>query len=84
MNNLKLVNRISFETFGDMDAPPVILIHGLGLCKDIWTGFIPKLSKHYRVITYDLYGHGLSAPLEEKASLSVFRLKLLIYLLIYR
>lgn len=72
MNNLKLVNRISFETFGDMDAPPVILIHGLGLCKDIWTGIIPKLSKHYRVITYDLYGHGLSAPLEEKASLSVF------------
>lgn len=77
MNNLKLVNGTSFKTFGDVDAPPVILIHRLGLCKDIWTGLIPKLSKDYRVIAYDLYGYGLSIPLEKKASSSVYSARII-------
>ncbi|MEX5549479.1 alpha/beta fold hydrolase [Pseudomonas pergaminensis] len=39
---------------------PVVLIHGVGLNKEMWGGQVVGLAPHYRVITYDMLGHGAS------------------------
>jgi len=40
---------------------PVVLIHGVGLNKDMWGGQVVSLAEQYQVITYDMLGHGESA-----------------------
>ncbi|WP_170418301.1 alpha/beta fold hydrolase [Ruegeria sp. HKCCA5763] len=57
---------------GPEGAPVVVMIHGLGLNQDCWQWTIPALSDRFRVLTYDLYGHGQSAPPPERPSLSMF------------
>ncbi|NBA93387.1 alpha/beta fold hydrolase [Pseudomonas sp. R5(2019)] len=37
---------------------PVVLIHGVGLNKEMWGGQIVGLCGQYRVIAYDMLGHG--------------------------
>ncbi|WP_136476662.1 alpha/beta fold hydrolase [Pseudomonas sp. DG56-2] len=39
---------------------PVVLIHGVGLNKEMWGGQIVGLANDYRVIAYDMLGHGQS------------------------
>ncbi|MBS7690451.1 alpha/beta fold hydrolase [Pseudomonas lalucatii] len=39
---------------------PVVLIHGVGLNKEMWGGQIVGLAPSYRVIAYDMLGHGAS------------------------
>ncbi|MGE8408949.1 MAG: alpha/beta fold hydrolase [Pseudomonas sp.] len=39
---------------------PVVLIHGVGLNKEMWGGQIVGLAGDYRVIAYDMLGHGQS------------------------
>jgi len=51
--------RLNAELSGPDEAPPVILIHGLGLGLSLWDGILPALA-HLRVLTLDLRGHGLS------------------------
>lgn len=51
--------RLNVGLFGPEDAPPVILIHGLGLDLRLWAGLLPALARN-RVLTLDLRGHGLS------------------------
>ena len=43
-------------------GPPVALIHGFGLNREMWHWQLPALTPHFRVLTYDLLGHGESAP----------------------
>ncbi len=33
-------------------------MHGLGLTRATWAAFVPALAAHYRVLSYDLPGHG--------------------------
>lgn len=40
---------------------PVVLIHGVGLNKEMWGGQFVGLANDYRVIAYDMLGHGHSA-----------------------
>ncbi len=47
-------------TFGRDDAPPVVLVHGLGSDHTQWYEAIQDLSGTHRVIAYDLFGHGRS------------------------
>lgn len=54
------------------EGPPVILIHGLGLNRECWDWTVPALADRYRVIRYDLYGHGKSVRPPEAPSLSLF------------
>ena len=56
---------------GTEGAETLILIHGLGLSMRTWDAFIPALSQDYRVIIYDLCGHGHSDLPDETPSLSV-------------
>jgi pimeloyl-ACP methyl ester carboxylesterase len=50
------------ETFyleaGPVDAPPVVLVHGLAATNASMLPLIPALSKEYRVLAPDLPGHG--------------------------
>lgn len=54
------------------EGAPVALIHGLGLSRRLWDPLLPALSARHRVLAYDLYGHGQSAPLPEPASLALY------------
>ena len=44
------------------EGPVLIFIHGVGLCSEIWEPQVEYFSKHYKVITYDFLGHGLTPP----------------------
>ena len=53
-------------------GPVVVLIHGLGLNQAMWKFQLPALSKSYRVLTYDLCGHGQSAVFPGTPDLTMF------------
>ncbi len=40
---------------------PYILIHGLGLDWRLWRDVIPELGRQFRVVAYDLRGHGYAS-----------------------
>jgi pimeloyl-ACP methyl ester carboxylesterase len=65
-------NGSCYELLGPADAAVVVLIHGLGLNRHVWRSWLPLLSERYRVLVYDLYGHGDSAAPPMKPSLSLF------------
>ena len=53
-------------------GPAVILLHGVGLHKTMWSAQVYQLTQHYRVVTYDLLGHGKSPRIDEAATLYDF------------
>ncbi len=61
----------AYDLTGSPDAPVVVLIHGLGLTRSTWDDFVPALARDYRVLSYDLIGHGESALPQVKPSLTV-------------
>ena len=54
------------------NGPYIILIHGLGLNKEMWGWQTNELSKNFSVVTYDLIGHGESKDPEGKLNLEKF------------
>lgn len=50
------------EMTGPEDAPVVVLVHGLGLNREVWQWMVPALDDRFRVVTYDLPGHGRTPP----------------------
>ncbi len=65
-------NGTAYAVTGPTDAPVVVLIHGLGLNSECWQWTTPALQAKFRVITYDLFGHGQSSPPPETPTLSMF------------
>ena len=61
-----------YKQYGDKRNPCVVLIHGLGLNRDVWGTQLSDLSKSYHVITYDLLWHGEATSPELTPSLTVF------------
>lgn len=62
----------AYNITGPETAPVLVLIHGLGMNRQItWQDYIAPLAKSYRVLSYDLCGHGESALPGAKPSLSV-------------
>jgi pimeloyl-ACP methyl ester carboxylesterase len=45
----------------DRSAPGLLLHHGLASSQRIWDLMLPRLTRRFRVVTYDARGHGLSA-----------------------
>ena len=66
------LNGSAYQLDGPADAPLLVLIHGLGLNRNVWESFIPRLAQRYRVLTYDLYGHGESASPPVKPDLRLY------------
>jgi pimeloyl-ACP methyl ester carboxylesterase len=48
----------SFSVEGS--GPPLFLIHGIGASRHTWDGVVAALKDRYRIIHYDLRGHGRS------------------------
>src|SRR6188768_4198224 len=52
----------SYSDHGPDDAPVIIFIHGFPLNKSMWNKQVEALKENYRVIAYDIRGHGNSDP----------------------
>jgi len=74
-NNIKtLVNNlvVSYTDEGPDEAPVIIFIHGFPLNKSMWNKQIEALKDNYRVIAYDIRGHGDSEAGNEEFSIELF------------
>jgi 3-oxoadipate enol-lactonase len=67
-NNLK----VSYTDEGPDDAPVIILIHGFPFNKSMWNKQVETLIENYRVIAYDVRGHGNSDAGSEDFSIELF------------
>jgi len=52
----------------------ILFHHGLGSCRGIWAGWLPALAAGYRIVTFDMRGHGASAWPEPGSRLDLERL----------
>ncbi len=53
---------LDYEVAGSTDAPVCLLLHSLGTTRELWEPQWPVLSERYRVVRYDVRGHGRSQP----------------------
>jgi 3-oxoadipate enol-lactonase len=51
---------LSYELTGSPDAPVVVLSSSLGTDRSMWDPQLPALAERFRVLSYDLRGHGAS------------------------
>jgi len=51
---------VHYEDEGDPNRPLVVLLHGFGDSYKTWEGWLPELRPHFRVISVDFPGHGLT------------------------
>jgi 3-oxoadipate enol-lactonase len=73
--NIKLIVNnlmVSYTDAGLDDAPVIIFIHGFPLNKSMWNKQIEALMGIYRVIAYDIRGHGDSEMESEPFSIELF------------
>ncbi len=66
-----------YEVSGPIDAPVIVFVHGLGLNRHVWDEYVSEFAQRYRVLNYDLFGHGESARPRGKPSLTMFSEQLL-------
>jgi 3-oxoadipate enol-lactonase len=60
---------LNYELGGKKDAPVVVLSHSLGSSLDMWAPQLTVLESRYRVLRYDMRGHGHSDATEGAYSL---------------
>lgn len=73
--NLQLtVNNLTFSynDAGPSDAPTIIFIHGFPFNKSMWAGQVDALKDRYRLIAYDVRGHGDSDAGQEDFAIELF------------
>lgn len=61
----KLYYRIDDYTDPWVEPETVLFIHGANESLDAWRYWVPNLSRHYRLIRFDLRGFGKSTPVSE-------------------
>jgi 3-oxoadipate enol-lactonase len=73
-NNHIIVNdvTISYTEAGPSGAPVIVFIHGFPFNKSMWNRQMETFSEKYRVIAYDVRGHGDSGPGEKDFSIELF------------
>jgi len=62
---------VHFRVEGPAEAPPLLLIHSLGTSLEMWAPQAVALAHKFRVISYDLRGHGLSEASDGPYSLDL-------------
>jgi pimeloyl-ACP methyl ester carboxylesterase len=60
--------KIHYEVHGN--GPPLILTHGYSSTSQMWQGQIAALSKHHKLILWDMRGHGRSDYPDDAAAYS--------------
>ena len=71
----KTINGTYFHDQGQ--GPSVVLAHGLGMNHAMWQWQVPALLPSFRVVTYDLIGHGGSPSPSGKPDLTLLSRQLL-------
>ena len=74
-NNIKMmVNNmvVNYTDEGPEEAPVIIFIHGFPLNMSMWNTQVQALTDNYRVIAYDIRGHGDSDAGNEPFSIDMF------------
>lgn len=51
---------LHYRLAGPADAPAIALVNSLGTDARIWDGVIARLATRYRLLSFDMRGHGLS------------------------
>ncbi|WP_324187932.1 alpha/beta fold hydrolase, partial [Streptomyces eurocidicus] len=51
-------NTLQYRSDGPEDAPVLVLGPALGATWHVWDRQIPELTRHWRVLRFDLPGHG--------------------------
>ena len=54
--------RVRVRDEGPGDAPVILLLHGFSFSLETWDAWAEDLSSSYRVVRYDLLGHGDTGP----------------------
>jgi len=73
INNILLNNQVvSYTDNGPEKAPVIIFIHGFPLNKTMWDKQVDALQANYRVISYDIRGHGESDSGNDDFSIDLF------------
>lgn len=69
-----IINRASihYEVAGKDSGLPVVLIHGFPFSHEMWHPQVEALSSGYRVITYDVRGHGESEVGDGQYTIELF------------
>ena len=62
--------RLFYNSYGK--GRPLVLIHSAWATHAWWRWQIPDLSRRYRIVSYDVRGHGKSTPIERISSIDVF------------
>ena len=60
--------QVYYESTGD--GPAILLSHGYSSTCQMWTGQVAAFKDRYRVITWDMRGHGMSDSPEDQAAYS--------------
>jgi 3-oxoadipate enol-lactonase len=69
--------RLNYRIDGDDNLPPIVLINSLGTDLRMWDPQIALLSEKFRVVRYDIRGHGKSGVSNEAFTLERLGLDLL-------
>ncbi len=62
MSRSPLYHRIHEPALAEATAPLLVLSHSLGATLEMWDPQVARLGQHFRVVRYDLRGHGRSPP----------------------
>ena len=54
--------KLHYWTGGAPDSPLVVFTHGATIDHHEWDATLPIIGEHFRVLTWDMRGHGLSRP----------------------
>lgn len=54
--------KIHYRDEGNKDGPAIVLIHGSSSLLQTWEPVVALLGDKYRLISLDLYGHGITGP----------------------
>lgn len=58
---------VCYRLLGDSAKPLLMLAHPLGMTQGVWDDMLPALLGKFRVLTWDLPGHGASAAWPEES-----------------
>ena len=66
------INRIKIHYDVSGQGPCLVLIHGFSDNLSMWHNQVPEFSKYFRVIRYDVRGHGKTEAPEQNYSMDLF------------